>query len=83
MLSTVILVDGSIHFCSHPLIVHFMKGVFNLRPLNARYTGFWDVNIVLNYLLSLSPAKDISTKQLTPIFCMLMALISAQRAQTY
>lgn len=81
-LSTLILVDGRTNFGSHPLVVRFMKGIFNVRPPVARYTETWDVNIVLKFVLTLSPVKDLSTKQLTLKLCILMALISGQRSQT-
>ena len=35
---------------AHPLIVRFMKGIFNLRPTNSRYCETWDVSKVLLYL---------------------------------
>lgn len=81
-LSTLLLVDGRKNFGSHPLVVRFMKGIFNIRPPMARYSGTWDVNVVLTLLLSLAPVKDLSTKNLTLKLCMLMALITGQRAQT-
>jgi hypothetical protein len=59
-----------------------MKGVFNLRPPVSRYCATWDVDIVLKYLRTLSPVKELSFKDLTLKVVMLMALISAQRAQT-
>ncbi len=36
--------------CSHPTVVRFMKGVFNLRTPVARYTETWNVDLVLKYL---------------------------------
>ena len=65
-----------------PLICRFMKGVFNERPCLPRYRTTWDVNLVLQYLKSLSPVKDISLKMLSKKLVMLFALLSAQRAQT-
>lgn len=67
---------------AHPLISRFMKGVFNKRPPRPRYEEIWDVKPVLDYLRSLSPVKFISLKQLTLKLCCLLALVSAQRAQT-
>jgi hypothetical protein len=37
-----------------------MKGVFNQRPALPRYQHIWDVNIVLEYLASLSPVNVLS-----------------------
>lgn len=66
---------------SHPLIVRFMKGVFNMRPALPRHTEVWDVSVVLNLLRKWSPAKFLGIKELTLKLTMLMALVSAQRAQ--
>lgn len=48
----------------HPLVVRFLKGVFNLRPTIHNDVNIWDVSIVLSYLKRLSPVPDISLKRL-------------------
>ena len=68
---------------SHPLISRFMKGVFNLHPPVPRYRHIWDVKTVLDYLRRLSPAGRLSLKDLTQKLAMLVALVSAQRIQTF
>lgn len=68
---------------SHPLISRFMRGVFNLRPPVPRYRRIWDVKVVLDYLRKLSPAGRLSLKDLTQKLTMLIALVSAQRIQTF
>jgi hypothetical protein len=35
---------------AHPLVIRFMKGVFNLRPVRMKNVCIWDVSIVLHYL---------------------------------
>ena len=30
---------------SHPLVIRFLKGVFNTRPPQPRYSSIWDVNV--------------------------------------
>ena len=67
---------------SHPLIIRFMKGVFNLRPPKPRYSKIWDVNVVLNYLRKLSPVKQLTLKDLTLKLVMLMGLTNAARVDT-
>jgi hypothetical protein len=62
----------------HPLIKRFMKGVFNQRPALPRYQHIWDVNIVLEYLASLSPVNVLSFYTLTLKFVMLLCLLSGQ-----
>ena len=67
---------------NHPLVVRFMKGLFETCPPKPRYTSTWDVGVVLNYLKTLSPVKRLSLKNLTLKITMLLALVTAQRVQT-
>ncbi|XP_050398224.2 uncharacterized protein LOC126816078 isoform X2 [Patella vulgata] len=66
----------------HPLVIRFLRGVFNLRPTQARYTCIWDVAPVLKYLQKLSPVAELSLKNLTLKLVMLIALICASRIQS-
>ena len=63
-LSTVITVDG-MSIGNHPLVVRFLKGVFNLRPPVPRDKEVWDVSIVLRFLKTLSSVASLSLKSLT------------------
>ena len=67
---------------SHPLVIRYMRGIFNLRPTRVRYTEVWDVNKVLCYLRKLSPVSELSLKYLTLKLTMLIALTNAARTQT-
>ena len=67
---------------SDPLVCRFIKGVFNLRPIRSRYNYVWDVSTVLNYLRSLSPARDLNLFMLGAKLLMLCALVTGQRCQT-
>lgn len=67
---------------SHPLVVRFMKGVYNLRPVQSRYSKTWDISCVLKYLRKLSPVSKLSLKMLTFKLIMLLALILASRGQS-
>ena len=80
-LSTFISIDGQ-SVGSHPLMRRFMKGVFNLRPALPRNEVTWDTNVVLHYLRSLSPVKNLDLKQLTYKLAMLLTLLTGQRCQT-
>lgn len=40
-----------------PLLIRFLKRVFNLRHSKPRYSKIWDVSCVLNVLRKLSPCK--------------------------
>lgn len=66
----------------HPLVIRFLRGVYNLRPTLPRYTHTWDVEKVLSVLRKLSPVKHLSLKDLTMKLCMLIALTNAARIQS-
>jgi hypothetical protein len=66
----------------HPIIIRLLKGIFNEKPPLPRYTATWNVDTVLTYLKTLHPVGELSLKLLTLKLNALLALISAQRAQT-
>lgn len=76
-----IVLDGFVAG-NHPVIIRFMKGVFNQRPSTSRYSQFWDVAVVLRFLQSLSPVKNLSLKMLTLKLVMLISLTIACRTQS-
>ena len=80
-LSTLVVVDGK-PAGQHPLVCRFLKAVFNERPALPRYNTIWDVNVVLDYLVTLSPVRKLSLKDLTRKLVMLLSVLSAQRGQT-
>lgn len=63
-------------------VKRFMKGVFELRPTLPRYSFIWDVNIVLDFLKVFFPLESLPLCHLTYKLVMLLALTSAQRAQS-
>ena len=73
-------VDG-MTFGAQESVKRFLKGVYEARPSNPRYTETWDVSKVLNYLKTIS-ITDCSLKDLTLKLVTLMSLVSAQRGQT-
>ena len=81
-LATVVILPGNIRIGDHPLISRFLKGVFQMRPALPRYTEIWDIDIVLNYLRTISPANKLNLKLLTYKVTMLLTLLTGQRIQT-
>ena len=81
-LSSVATLPNTTTFGAHPMVCRFLKGVFQLKPSLPKYRNIWDVNIVLTYLSSLHPPKDLTLKDLTLKTTMLLALLSGQRCQT-
>ena len=67
---------------SHPLVIRFLKGVYNLRPPMPCYVKTWDVSKVLSYLKTLSPVRYLSLKNLTLKLAMLICLIICGRTQS-
>ena len=65
----------------HPLIVRLLKGRFNLRPPVPKYSGTWDVNIVLKLLENWHPLETLEMKHLAFKTVALVGLVSAQRSQ--
>lgn len=55
----------------HSLISRVLKGAFNERPSQPKYSSFWDVGEVLSYLRNLGLNNSLTLQQLT---FMLMAL---------
>lgn len=76
-----ITLDG-ISVGKHPMVIRYMRGIYNLCPPKPRYDRTWDVNKVLNFLRTLSPVKSISLKLLSMKLTMLIALTNAARSQT-
>ncbi len=65
-----------------PLVTRFMRSVYNRRPNIPRSNVTWDVNVVLEYLAQIGPAKKIPIWQLTKKVLALMAILSGVRGQS-
>lgn len=65
-----------------PLVIRYLRGVFNLRPSVPRYSYTWDIDKVLLVLRKLSPVKSLNLKELTLKLTMLIALTGAARTQS-
>ena len=65
-----------------PTVKQFLKGVFQEKPTLPRYSVTWDPAILLSYLKTLSPVKDLTLKMLTLKTVALLGLLSPQRCQT-
>lgn len=76
-----IIHDGTV-FGSHPIVIKYMKGIYNLRPPLPKYVKTWNVSLVLTELKKLSPVKSLSLKDLTLKLSMLICLIIAGRTQS-
>lgn len=59
-----------------------MRGVFNSRPTQSRYTMVWDVKIVLNMFRQWKDNSELTLKELTLNTVTLVALITVQRVHS-
>ena len=66
----------------HPLIRRFIKGVFNIKPPEPRYTYSWDVNVVLEYFNNLCENEALDYKQLSYKLVTLLMLLAGTRVNS-
>ena len=64
------------------VINKLFKYFYQIRPIKRRYSSFWSVDEVLNFLKSWYPFDSLSLKQLTLKTIALIALSSSDRGQT-
>ena len=64
----------------HPLVCRLLKGAYNLRPPQPKYSALWDVERVLSFLRQLGVNAQLSLKELTMKLTMLLALVLAHRS---
>ena len=67
------LIDGH-KAGSHPLVCQMLKGVYQLRPPQPRYATTWQVSKVVQFISSLGPNTQLSTKLLSYKLVGLLAL---------
>lgn len=63
----------------HPLVVELMRGVYNRKPPTPKYSHFWEVDSVTEFLISLGPNSELSFKGLSMKLAMWLALYSLCR----
>ena len=64
----------------HPLVARLLKGAFHARPPLPKYTGTWNVQVVLNQMLQSGDTATLSLKLLTDKLVMLMSLARPSRS---
>jgi hypothetical protein len=63
----------------HPTVLKLMKGIFNSNPPKPKYSGTWDVDLVIKFFKSAPPNKELSLIQLSRKTAMLLALVTRFR----
>ena len=66
-LSSFIFIDN-VAVGQHPLVTHFMTGVFNIRLVLPNYAETWNVDVVLHKLRLWSPNENLDLRTLTFFF---------------
>ena len=61
------------------MIKQLMRGAFNRKPPQPRFTNTWDVDMVLNHVQRMGDNKDLSLNDISLKLAMLMALTTAAR----
>ncbi len=79
-LSSFIMKDGK-PIGQHYLVARFMKAVQNRRPYIPKTLVVWDVNMVLKYLATVTPAHKIPISLLSKKLVLLMAILAGVRGQ--
>ena len=64
----------------HPLVTRLLKGVYNLRPPQPRYSDTWNLDMVIRHLQSLGNNSKLTLKVLGQKLALLMALVEASRS---
>ena len=82
MLTAILKKTDNIEFAKHPIVTRMLKGIFRNRPALPIYIATSDADIVLRFLQSLPPWKEISLKWFTLKTVTLIALLSGQRCQS-
>ena len=81
-LSSILRISDCDNCGSHPLVVRFIKGVFEKRKPQPKYDDIWDASKVLDYLSTLHPVRELSLKDLTLKVLMLLLLVTSQREES-
>ena len=63
----------------HPFVTQLLKGIFNSRPPQSRYSGTWVVGKVVSCMDSLGPNNLLSLKVLSQKLGVLLGLTSLER----
>ena len=73
---------NSLDLENNVFIKRLFKYFYQVKPLKARYSTYWPVSKLLNFLKSWHPENSLSLKQLTLKTVALIALTSSDRGQT-
>ena len=70
---------NGIQIGQYPLVTRLLKGVYNRRPSQPRYSATWDVDVVTKNMAAMDSNESLTLKQLSKKLVVLMALVEASR----
>ena len=63
----------------HPYVTRLLKGALNKRPPKPRYSHTWNVDVMINYIISLGKNSTLSLKTISMKLVTLFALTCPER----
>lgn len=63
-------------------VKRLLKGAYKLRPATPKYSFTWDPQVVLDFIASWVPNRDLTLERITKKLVILLALTTAHRVQT-
>ena len=63
----------------HPIVVRFMRAIYNVNPPRPRYNSTWDVDVVFKLIESWGPNENLNAKYLARKLSILLALSTFMR----
>ena len=63
-LASVVTIKGFAKLSDHPLLVRYLKGIFNRHPPLPRYMHIWDINLLLTYYNRIGHNEELKFKYL-------------------
>ena len=77
-LTSVVTINGFVKLSDHPLLVRYLKGIFNRHPPLPRYMHIWDINLVLTYYNRIDHNEDLEFEYLVKKIVMLFIILRAR-----
>ena len=78
-LASVVTIKGFAKLSDHPLLVRYLKGIFNRHPSLLRYMHIWDINLVLTYYDRIGHNEELEFKYLVKKIVMLFMILGGRR----
>ena len=78
-LASAVTIKGFAKLSDHPLLVRYLRGVFNRHPPLPGYMHIWDINLVLTYYNRIGHNEELEFKCLVKKMVMLFMILGARR----